>query len=67
MTATHDDLIDASQAIGAIAESADWYTRRLAKAAERHGGPLRMSVGELIELDRKVREQVQRAYGEAMA
>lgn len=67
MTTTHTDLIKAAQAIGAIAESADWYTRRLAEATERHGGPLAMSVGELIELDRQVREQVQPTYAEALA
>ena len=60
---THADLIQASQAIGSIAESADWYTKRL---AERIGWAevYSLTVGELIRLDTQLRDEATREHTE---
>lgn len=68
MTTTHEDLIESAQAIGAIAESAGWYTARLVERINRMNRLVEtLTVAELIELDAELRAEVQRAYGEAMA
>ena len=67
---THADLIKASDAIGGIAESASWYTQRLAERITRAHGIIDIAtlpVGELIRIDAELREEVGRAYAEALA
>lgn len=66
---THPDLIKASDAIGGIAQSACWYTQRLAeRVAEDFGGRTvgQLTVDELIQVDALLRAEVSREYAEAL-
>ena len=63
---THTDLIHASQAIGAIPESAYWNTQRLAERVERAGCINVVTVAQMAGMDRDLRAEMARAYGAAL-
>lgn len=68
-TNTHPDLLRASEAIGGISKSAHWYTQRLSERITRAHGIIDindLTIGELVRLDAELRDEVSRAYAEAL-
>lgn len=66
---THSELIAASDAIGGIAQTACWYTQRLAERVAAFVGAEsihQMTVGELIRLDAELREEVTRDHARSL-
>ena len=68
ITPTTVELIYASQEIGGICESAAWYTDLLEKRIKASGKSVGdHTVTELINLDRELREQINKASKSAQA
>lgn len=60
---TEDDLIDASLALGDIAEAPHWVTAGLAADVEATGRPVaELTVGELMGLAERQRERINQAF-----